>query len=180
MTPDEAFAITPEECARLGAAPFRGTDENGWLAFASEIHKQVLAGYATGEMDFRRMMEAMRSCALGCRPKDRVMLMALTAERALRIQPAHRKRQQNPAWVRNSAAALVSMLHEDRADEPVAPNEMNGWTTPILEEAIRWLVTLGLCEPIEPRTLYKWYLAQKKPATTSSIPSTADTHSNPT
>jgi hypothetical protein len=180
MTPDEAFAITPEERTRLDAAPFRGTDEDGWRVFSSAVHDQVLAGYAAGEMDFRRMMEVMRSCSLGCRLTDRITLMALTAERALPIKPAHRRRPQNPVWVMNSAAALVSMLHEDRPDEPLAPNEMNGWTTRILEEAIRWLVTLGLCNPIDSRTLYKWCLAQKKTATTPSLPTATNTHSIPT
>lgn len=161
----EAFEITPNERARLDAAPFRGTDKGSWQVFARSVHDQVLASYAAGEMDFRRMVEVMRSCSLGCRNSDRMKLMALTVERALPIEPAHRKCPPNPAWVMNSAAALVSMLHEDRPDEPVAPNDLNGWTTPILEEAIAWLVTLGLCEPIDPRTLYKWYLAQKKTGT---------------
>ena len=160
----EAFEITPNERARLDAARFRGTDKDGWLAFARLVHDQVLASFAAGVMDFRRMMEVMRSCSLCCRISDREKLMALTAERALLIEPAHRKSSPNPTWVMNSAAALVAMLHEDKPDQPVAPNELNGWTTPILEEAIAWLVTLGLCEPINPRTLYKWYLAQKKTA----------------
>lgn len=73
-------------------------------------------------------------------------------------------------WVRYSAATLVQMLHEARLNEPLAPNEMNGYSTLILDDAIQQLVTLGLCEPIDPRTLYTWYLAQKKAATTPTSP----------
>ena len=173
MNANEAFELTSEERARLDVAPFRGTDKDAWRTFAGLVHDQVIAGYAAGEMDFRRMMTVVRSCSLGCRLSDRIMLMALTAERALAIEPKHRKRLKNPIWVRNSAAALVSMLCEDRPDEPVTPNEITGWTTPILEEAIRWLVALGLCAPIEPRTLYKWYLAHKRTANNHPIPTSS-------
>ena len=160
MTPAEAFAITAEERDRFDAAPFRGTDEDGWRAFASQVHEQVLKSYAEGEINLERALQAVRSCSLGCRLADRVFLMALTAELALRITPVRRKHPPNPTWVRQSAALLVSMLREDRPGEPVAPNEMNGWTTLILSDAIAWLVALDLCEPIDPRTLYSWYLAR--------------------
>ena len=159
MTLDEAFAITSEEHARLDAAPFRGTDEDGWRVFGMQVHEQVLHSYAEGEIDLERALRAMRSCSLCCRLADRVMFMALTAERATHIKPVDRKHPPNPAWVRESAASLVSMLREDRPGEPFAPNEMNNWTTSILREAIAWLVALDLCEPVDPRTLYTWYCA---------------------
>ena len=162
MTLNEAFPITPEERARLDAAPFLGTDEDGWSAFAGMIHEQVLIGYAAGEMELRRVFEVMRSCSLHCRLNDRITWLALTVERALPITPKKRKRLQNPEWLKKSAASLVSMLREDRPGEPWAPNEGNEWTTAILNDAIAWLVTLGLCEPkIDPRTLYRWCRAHK-------------------
>lgn len=170
LTLDEAFPITPEERAGFDAAPFRGVDEDRWQAFAAFVHEEVLAGYAAGETDFRRMMKVMRSCSLPCRQKDRITLLALTADRALRVEPAHRKRPPNPTWVMHSAAALVSMLREARPDEPLAPTDSNGYSTPIINDAIRQLVTLGLCESIDPRTLYTWYLAQKKTATPPTSP----------
>jgi hypothetical protein len=77
--------------------------------------------------------------------------------RVLENRPTEqKKRQQNPKWVRYSAAVLVQVLHEGRPEEPLAPNAMNDWTTHILEDAIEWLVTLGLCERITARTLYAW------------------------
>jgi hypothetical protein len=156
---DNEFALTPEDRARLDAAPksFARTDADGWRSFAGHVHDQVLAGYAAGEMDLRRALEVMRSCSLGCRLNDRIALMALLVEHALQITPADRKRPPNPEWVQKSAATLVSMLREDQPDEPVAPTEHNAYTTPILQEAISWLVALGICDRIDTRTLYKWY-----------------------
>lgn len=169
LTLDEAFPITPEERAGFDAAPFRGVDEDRWRAFASFVHEEVLAGYASGETDFRRMMKVMRSCSLPCRHKDRIMLLALTADRALRIEPPHRKRPPNPTWVKHSAAALVSMLREARPDEPLAPNSENGYSTRILKDALQQLVTFGLCA-IDQRTLHRWYNAWKKTAPTPTSP----------
>ncbi len=185
----EAFEITQAERARLETAPFLGTDDNGWMAFAQGVQQQVLRAYAADEITLERTLKAVMSCSLGCRPATRVVLLAGTALSALQNPPRtgrKGKRQPNPEWVRNSAATLVQMLHQNRPDEPLAPNEMNGYTTPILEDAILWLVTLGLCErsrgrrvqgkpragagrptagahvpgappSINPRTLYKWY-----------------------
>ena len=60
------------------------------------------------------------------------------------------------------------MLREVRPNEAYAPNDMNRWTTPILEEAITQLAALHLCgDTIDPRTIYRWYLEAQK-----------DTHSN--
>jgi hypothetical protein len=172
MRLDEAFTPTPDEQARLQTAPFRGTDESGWAQFAAAMHEQLVAAYAQGEITLERALQVVLSCSIGCRVADRVTLFTWTARRALAQPPPSRKKHQaNPTWVRNSAANLLDMLREDRAGEPFAPNEMNGWTTPILEDAIKWLTTLGLCEPVSARTLYSWWLdaRQKK-----------DTQSNPT
>ncbi len=79
--------------------------------------------------------------------------------------------------MRRSAANLVEMLIEDRPDEPFAPHEDNDRTTPILRDAIEWLVALDLCERIDERTLYRWYLDAKK---TGALSSANDTHSNST
>jgi hypothetical protein len=63
------------------------------------------------------------------------------------------------------------MLHEAHPDEAVAPNEANGWTTPILETAIAWLATLQLCGSDTPaRTVYNWYLEGKKHGALSDTP----------
>jgi hypothetical protein len=83
MTLAEAFEITPEERARLEAAPFRGTDEHGWLTFAQEIQKQVLKAYANDEIALERALEAVLSCSLGCRPATRAVLLAGTARSAI-------------------------------------------------------------------------------------------------
>lgn len=170
MTPEEAFSITPDERARLDAAPFRGTDEAGWRAFAGAVHEQVLAAYRDGEVTLERALKAMRSCSLACRLGDRITLMALTADRACGITPLARgtRRPPVPTWVRNSAASLVQMLHDARPDEPVAPTHDNNWTTPILADAIEWLIALGLCERIDARTVYQWYLASKRDQSNST------------
>lgn len=155
----EALELTPEEKARIRAAPFRPGDD-GWRSFAAAVHEQVLAAYASGEMDLRRVFEVMRSCSLGCSARDRIAILGLTAHRSVQIEPKSlkRKRPVHPTWVKNSAAALVQMLHEEFPDEPLAPNAMNRWRTRILKTAIAWLATLGLCDStILPRTVYDWY-----------------------
>ena len=173
MTLEELFAHTNDERNRLANAPF-ARDENAWLAFARHILDQVLAAYAAGEISLERCLRVMRSCSLGCKISDRIKLLAVTSELALRETPRRtpgKRRDKNPVWVRNSAATLVEMLHEDRPHEPIAPHEHNGWTTPILEDAIRWLVALKLCEPVDTRTIYRWYLDGR--ATQSGPPSSA-------
>src|SRR5688572_22571217 len=106
----EAFEITPVERARLETAPFRGTDENGWLHFALGVQEQVLKAYAEDEIALERALKAVLSCSLGCRPTSRAVLLAGTALSALQNPPKKGrkgKRPPNPAWVRNSAATLV-------------------------------------------------------------------------
>ncbi len=122
------------------------------------------------------MMAFVRSCSLGCSVNERITLVALTVERGLAVTPRtlRRKRPPFPTWIRRSAATLVQMLSEDHPEEPLAPNEMNGWTTPILETAIEWLKTLGLCDgahPIRPRTLYGWWLENRKATASENTPS---------
>lgn len=175
MTPAEAFGLTPEEQARLDAMPL-SAGEDGWRRFASAVHEQIVTAYAAGEMPLDRALAVMGGCLLGCSVKDRITLLALTARRALLNPPTKRtgKRPPNPPWVRSSAAALVQMFRDDRPDAPIAPNEANNWTTPILAETIQCLVALGLCEAIGPRTLYAWYTEALKngviPATKRNTP----------
>ena len=94
MTPAEAFEITPEERVRLEAAPFRGTDEHGWLTFAQEIQKQVLKAYADDEIALERALEAVLLCSLGCRPVTRAVLLAGTE---CYSEPASRPTRQTTA-----------------------------------------------------------------------------------
>ena len=170
MTPGD-FELTPEELKRLESGPLGDVDEDRWRNFAAAIHEQVCKAYASGDITLERALDVMWSCSLGCRPNDRITLMALTGRRA-RLEPATKRkgrRSANPQWVRESAAALVRVFTELRPDEAFAPSENNGWTTPILEAVIDQLVTLGLCDRISTRTVYRWYLD-----------STNDTQSNST
>jgi hypothetical protein len=159
MTPAEAFEITPEERARLDVPPFRDTPEDVQRALAGAVHEQLVKAYADGEITLERALEVIWSCVIGCRLTDRITLLALTARRALENPPAERKghRQLNPTWVRYSAARLVQVFRDRRPGERFAPNDLNNYSTPILRDAIEWLVTLRLCEPITARTLYDWY-----------------------
>lgn len=168
----EAFAATPDETARLAAAPFAGTDEAGWSHFAAGVHEQVVAAYSDGDITLEAALRAVRSCSIGCRLEHRITILALTAEKALRNPPTHklRKQQGTPLWVRRSAANLVDMFREDNPNANIAPNEMNGWTTPVLEAAGAWLVALGLSESVAPRTLYQWWLDANKAAQSNSGP----------
>ena len=172
MTIAEMFEITAEQRAQLDVGPFRGADEKAWNAFAAGVHEQVLKAYAEGEIALEGALRAVLSCSLGCSAMARATLLAVTARRAIDNPPTEwkGKRPPNPAWVRYSAATLVEMLHEARPEEPLAPNEMNGYSTRILDDAIKQLVALGLCEPIDQRTLYTWYLAYKKTLTTLTTP----------
>jgi hypothetical protein len=70
--------------------------------------------------------------------------------------------------VRRSAATLVEMFLAD-APQPIAPNDGNEWTTPILERAIAWLVALGLTTTIKPRTLWEWYCKHTGEAAKPSV-----------
>ncbi len=84
---DPRFAPTPKERERLDAAPFRGTNAEGWLQFAVACHEGLLASYAEGEIDPRRALKLARICSLGCTTKDRIMLEANLVEQMLRIEP---------------------------------------------------------------------------------------------
>jgi hypothetical protein len=177
MTLAEAFALTPEERSRLDAAPFLGTDANGWRLFAAKAHEQILAGYADGEMDLKDTLKFMRACSLGCALRDRVVLMAYAVERALRIPPrdlAH-SRPPFPSWLKKSAANLFQMFKDNRHGQPWAPTYWNGWTSEPLKDAIAWLAALGLCDTNSPtpKTIYDWWREYKETfpgPTTSSTP----------
>jgi hypothetical protein len=175
VTLEEAFALTAAERARLDAAPFRGADERGWALFAGQMQKQILSGYAEGEMDLRRALEVMRACSLGCAVKDRIVIMANMVEQALRTSPRtlNRKRPPHPTWLRRSAATLVQVVNEQSPDQPIAPHHFNEWTTPTLETAIAWLTALGMVDPahpVRPRTLYEWYREHRDPSANTSTP----------
>ena len=156
------FAATPEESARVAAAPSLGADAN-WQQFASAVHQQVIEAYQQGEISLERALQAVRSCSVRCTWQDRLTLMALTAVQALEHPPTRKKKQvRNPLWIRRSAAQLVQLSRQARPSEAFAPNAMNDWTTPILEAAIVWLRALDLCHDLTPRVLYKWYSDAKR------------------
>src|SRR5262245_26560161 len=103
MTVFEYFEPSVEDRARLDAAPFRGTDEAGWRAFASGVLLQVIAAYREGDITLERALEALWSCSVGCNVQDRIRLTALASRLALLNQPVQRKRtagQLHPKWVR--------------------------------------------------------------------------------
>jgi hypothetical protein len=157
------FAATPAELARIASAPTLAAGAAGWREFASAIQRQAMEAYQQGELTLERALQAVRSCSVGCTWQERAALMALTALKALEHPPqVSQKKVQNPLWVRRSAAQLVQMYRQVRPSEAFAPNEMNGWTTPILEDAIVWLRALDLCDDVTPRVLYVWYSDAKK------------------
>ena len=107
-------------------------------------------------MPLDRALQMMRSCSIVCRPEQRLMLAALTAHQAAEIVPRSTRGRRPPTRDgADSAATLVQHFHEQRPQEAFAPTEVNNYTTPILADALAWLVALGLCEWIAPRTLYK-------------------------
>jgi hypothetical protein len=157
------FAATPEELARVASAPSLAADAAEWLEFASAIHRQVIEAYQDGEVSLERALRAVHSCSVGCTWQERLSLMAVTAQQALENPPGEvQKKVQNPLWVRRSAAQLVHMYRQARPLEVFAPNEMNGWTTPVLENTIIWLRALDLCDNVTPRVLYAWYCDAQK------------------
>lgn len=160
MRLDEAFPLTPDERERIARSPLVHSRAEHWRAFAAGVHEQVVLAFRDGEITFERMMRSMRSCSLGCDVKDRVTLLALTAERALEFTaPSLRRQQGNPLWVRQAAASLVQMLREDRPGEALVPNEGNGYSTPLLSDAVQWLKALDICDHLPNiRTLHRWYV----------------------
>jgi hypothetical protein len=157
------FAATPEELTRIASAPYLAADAAGWREFASAVYRQVIEAYQQGEISLERALQAVLSCSVRCTWQERATLIALTALQALKHPPqTSQKKVQNPLWVRRSAAQLVQMYRQLRPSEAFAPNEMNGWTTPILEDAIVWLRALGLCDDVTARVLYAWYSDAKK------------------
>src|SRR5262245_13400532 len=108
---EPAFPLSDHERALIDTAPFRPTPE-GRKHFALRIHDCVIDGYRRGEMSFHRMMEMMRTCSLGCLEDDRIELLALTADRALRIKPRflNSSPPPYPAWHRQAAVDLVLYL----------------------------------------------------------------------
>ncbi len=144
-------------------APFPNTSDT-WEFFASKICEQILAAYPEGEMTLERALTLMRACSIGCPTNTRINLMGFTTQRLLSIRPAEWKGKHptTPVWVRNSAVSLIEMLREQRPGEAFAPNALNDWTTRVLEDAIDWLVAVGLCEErISARTLYEWWKKAK-------------------
>jgi hypothetical protein len=157
------FAATPEELARIDRAPSMTADAAVWREFANAVLWQVIQAYQDGEVTLKRAIHLVRSCSVKCTWKDRLALMALAAQQTDAHPPqASRKKVQNPLWVRRSAAQLVEVCRQERPLEAFAPNDMSGWTTPILEKAIIWLRALELCANVTPRVLYTWYCEAKK------------------
>ena len=154
---EQAYPMSDAEKALVETAPFHHTPE-GWKRFALRIHDLVLCGYRDGEMDFRRMMEVTRSCSLGCCEGDRVEILALTADRALRMHPRNLNSSPPPypRWQRRAAVDLVLYL------ESLQP-ERSG--VQIRLDALAWLTSLGLAtentsraRPLSTRTLERWVL----------------------
>ncbi len=174
MTLDDAFPLTPDDLRRLTLTPFPNTPEM-WELIARPIPEQLAKAYATGEIQLERALKIMRACSIGCSLSVRITLMAYTVERLLSIQPPRWKGRHptTPLWIMSAAASLVEVLREQRPDEAFAPNELNDWKPAILEDAIDWLVAVGLCEErITARTLYDW-IKKSKQATRSNSGSTA-------
>ncbi len=165
MALDELFPLTPEERGRLDAAPWAGTDAAGWRTLAAQLHNELLAGYRDGEIDLRRVLQLARACALGCAGFDRAVLTMNFVERILQQPPPTRSRsgpRDRNAWLRRSAAELVDALVADRPDPRAAwaPNEMNDWSSVVLEKGVAWLMALGVVEQLTQKTLYEWWLAE--------------------
>jgi hypothetical protein len=169
----DAFTPSDEE-TKLIQQSFLNVGPESWALFAAGIHEQLIGAYRDGYVTLEQALQHVLWCSIGCEAKTRIILVAWTAHRALESQPSRkRKRQPNPPWVRNSAANLLEMFRENRPDEQFAPNDLNGWTTPILEDALRQLTTLRICKPVSARTLYQWWLKAPKPPTQSNSTSTA-------
>ena len=158
---EPAFPLSDKERALIEAAPFRHTGE-GWRRFAGQIHECVVHGYSRGEMDFRRTMEVMRLCSLGCHEDDRVELLALTADRILRLKPQFRNSSPPPypRWQRRAAVDLVLYLEYLNGDQS---------STTIRQEALAWLRVLGLAtensvrqRELSGRTLQRWVQAHRR------------------
>ncbi len=161
MSFEPAFPLSEAERTVIASAPFRHTPD-GCRKFALSIHDCVVVGYRQGEMTFRRMMQVMRARSLGCQENDRVELLALTADRALRAAPRDPNRSQPPypRWQRRAAVELVLYL------ESLRPRLSS---TTILEEALAWLRALGLAteqsarqRPLSERTLRRWVQEARK------------------
>ena len=86
------FPLSASEQRLVQTAPFRHTPD-GWRRFALNIHDCVIHGYRTGEMDFRRMMQVMRSCSIGCQEPDRIELLTVTGRV---INPTSKKQDVPP------------------------------------------------------------------------------------
>jgi hypothetical protein len=163
---EPAFPLSEDERSRVASAPFRVTPE-GWRRFALSIHDCVIHGYRHGEMGFKRALEIMRLCSLGCSEHDRVELLALTADRALRLTPKTRNASPPPypAWQRKAAVDLVLQLKQELPD----------LTDRLLrKEAIRWLTTVGLAAEysarqrrLSDRTLERWVREHRQAQGTS-------------
>lgn len=173
FSPD-LYDITPAERVQLDAFPVRLTAED-WRSFAWSLYEGVIDSYARGETDFEQMMSAMRLCSLGCRSTDRLLLLGLTVERALRITPKslNRRRPPFPTWLKRASVAVVRLLKEMNPAVTSGANELSDWSSPVLVSASAWLVSLALCDPKNPiptHTLYKWYRASMRVAGRPSAP----------
>src|SRR5262245_40163611 len=136
--------IPTPHCFRLrqpsapASRPFHfPTIPENWKRFSAKVSETLLESYASGAMDFRRMIAVMRSCALGCETSARLMRLGILAERALAITPAQARTRDYPPAFQRLAAGLVEFLREQRPDEKLEA---------VLAEAIEWLVAVGICE----------------------------------
>jgi hypothetical protein len=158
----EVWGLSDEERARLADAPFTTSSAEHWRWFASAAHMQALRGYAAGEMNERRLLAVVRACSLGCTVTDRIRLMAMTAERALKIRPKALNRRRPPyaAWVKKLACDGLRLFEQQGL--VVSPSADSG-TSPALNETLAWLKALDLCD-VSPKQLYTWHLKAKHAA----------------
>lgn len=156
MSLDEIFPLTEEEKNRLARLPGPASTDD-WLVTAKSLQRNLIQAYADRAITFRRLMEVVRSTSLGCTTQNRVTLLGVAAETALRTKPSlplrNGKRPRYPMALKIAAVDMVERIRELSPDANLLP---------CLELAVQWIEVLRLFTvPPNVRTLNRWYIERR-------------------
>jgi hypothetical protein len=134
-----------------------------WSRFVEVAAEGVLEDFANGELDIDGALQAIRRCARACEPAEEETAVSHLLNRLIRISPKvlNRRRPEIPTRVKCVATTLLRLLDEESPGQ-LAPGHHGEWTSPTLNAALDWFVTLGVFDAetlITAKTLYSWFKA---------------------
>jgi hypothetical protein len=146
----------------LRTAHAGGPTPRSWKIFPWTVAEAVLEAYASGEVDYEHTSKAISRCAYASGHdslSDRVISSTIERLNLTTPKELNRSRPPFPRWVKRLAGTLVLLLVQENPASRVSIDPHTN-TSPILNAALEWLVTLGICSHDElpsSRTMQRWY-----------------------